>query len=103
MAERPLSEFVEDAFIRCRALQAPLTARLQAFADELRRLRPQFAAEVDALVTRLVESDAGATATTVGELTPACLLPASPVRPVPSNALLGEGLFASVFLTGESG
>src|SRR3546814_4532734 len=40
MAERPLSEFVEDAFIRCRDLQAPLTARLQAFADELRRLRP---------------------------------------------------------------
>src|SRR3546814_966224 len=62
MAERPLSEFVEDAFIRCRDLQAPLTARLQAFADELRRLRPHFAEAVDALVNRLVESDAGATA-----------------------------------------
>src|SRR3546814_7952459 len=48
MAERPLSEFVEDAFIRCRDLQAPLTARLQAFADELRRLRPHFAEAVDA-------------------------------------------------------
>src|SRR3546814_13292231 len=43
IAERPLSEFVEDAFIRCRDLQAPPTARLPAFAADFRRLRPPFA------------------------------------------------------------
>src|SRR3546814_308158 len=101
MAERPLSEFVEDAFIRCRDLQAPLTARLQAFADELRRLRPHFAEAVDALVNRLVESDAGATAPKVGELMPEFLLPDEQGRLVRLNDLLGEGPVAIVFNRGQ--
>src|SRR3546814_15488957 len=100
MAERPLSEFVEDAFIRCRDLQAPLTARLQAFADELRRLRPHFAEAVDALVNRLVESAAGATAPKVGELMPEFLLPVEQCTLVHMNDTLGQGPGADVFLRG---
>src|SRR3546814_16056024 len=50
MAERPLSEFVDDAFIRCRYLPAPLTARLQPFADAIRCLRPTCAESADAPV-----------------------------------------------------
>jgi peroxiredoxin len=101
MAERPLSDFVEDAFIRCRDLQAPLAARLQAFADELRRLSPHFAEAVDALVNRLVESDAGATAPKVGEPMPAFLLPDEQGRLVRLNDLLGEGPVAIAFNRGQ--
>src|SRR3546814_15792064 len=91
MAERPLSEFVEHAFIRCRDLQAPLTARLQTFADELRRLRPHFAEAVDALVIRPIESDAGATAPTVGQQLPEFFLPDETGLLVRMNDLLGTG------------
>src|SRR3546814_14646680 len=74
MAQRPIDEILEDAFIRCRDLQAPLADRLQAFADEVRRLGPHFAEAVDALVNRLVEAGAGSTPPPVGETMPQYLL-----------------------------
>jgi len=101
MAERPIGEILEDAFIRCRDLQAPLADRLQAFADEVRRLRPHFAEGVDALVNRLVESDAGATAPKVGEPMPAFLLPDEQGRLVRLYDLLGEGPVAIAFNRGQ--
>jgi len=101
MAERPLSDILEDAFIRCRDLQAPLAVRLQAFADELRRLYPHFAEAVDALVNRLVESGAGATAPKVGEPMPAFLLPDEEGRLVHLYDLLGEGPVAVSFNRGQ--
>ena len=75
MTEPKLSDLLEQSFARCRNLEVPLGDRLQAFANELRRLVPHFQTAVDSLVTRLAESNAGATAPKVGEPMPAFLLP----------------------------
>jgi hypothetical protein len=75
VTETKLSDLVEESFVRCRNLEVPLADRLQAFANELRRLDPHVQATIDALVSRLATSDAGATAPKVGEPMPAFLLP----------------------------
>jgi hypothetical protein len=74
MAEPTLSHILEDVLVRCRKLEAPLADRLQAFANELRRLGPHFAEAIDALVKRLAETDAGANAQ--GGRADACVLAA---------------------------
>jgi len=101
MTERSLDDILEDAFVHCRNLDAPLADRLQAFANELRRLIPDFTAAVDALVGRLAENDAGATAPKVGEPMPAFLLPDEQGRLVRLADLLGEGPIAIAFNRGH--
>jgi peroxiredoxin len=68
-------DLFEAAFRRCRDLDACLHDQLQAFANEVRKLAPAFAASVDALITRLQASDAGGAAPRVGEVLPPFLLP----------------------------
>jgi peroxiredoxin len=87
--------------IRSRNLDAPLTDRLKAFAYDLRRLVPNFTASVDALVSRLEENDAGATAPKVGEPMPAFLLPDEEGRLVHLHDLLDEGPLALAFHRGH--
>jgi peroxiredoxin len=102
MAERaPISDILEEAFIRCRNLEVPLADRLQAFANEVRRLGPHFAAAVDALVSHLVESNAGVAAPKVGEPMPTFLLPNEQGRLVRLDDLLGEGPVAIAFNRGQ--
>ena len=91
MTKPKLTDKLEDSFARCRALDAPLADRLQAFADELRRLVPSFAAAVDTLVSRLAESNAGATAPKVGEPMPSFLLPDEQGRLIRLEDFLGKG------------
>jgi peroxiredoxin len=101
MTERAVSHALEEAFLRCRELEAPLADRLQAFTNEVRRLRPDFAATVDALVGRLAEIDAGATAPQVGEPMPPFLLPDEQGRLVRLGDLLGQGPVAIAFHRGH--
>ena len=101
MTETKLSEILEESFVRCRDLEAPLADRLQAFADELRRLDPRFAAAIDALVSRLAESHAGATAPKVGKPMPPFLLPDDQGRLVRLEDLLGKGPVALAFNRGH--
>jgi len=101
MTERALSHALEEAFIRCRDLEAPLADRLQAFTNEVRRLRPDFAATVDALVGRLADINAGATAPKVGEPMPGFVLPDEHGRLVKLDDLLGEGPVAIAFHRGH--
>ena len=101
MTETKLSEILEESFVRCRDLEAPLADRLQAFANELRRLSPRFGAAIDALVGRLAESHAGATAPQVGERMPAFLLPDDQGRLVRLEDLLGKGPVALAFNRGH--
>jgi peroxiredoxin len=101
MTETKLSERLEESFVRCRDLEAPLADRLQAFAGELRRMGPRFAAAVDALVSRLAESHAGATAPKVGEPMPPFLLPDDQGRLVRLEDLLGKGPVALAFNRGH--
>jgi hypothetical protein len=75
MMDPKVSAQLEEAFVRCRNLEVPLADRLRTFATEVRRLGPHFQAVVDALVSRLAENNAGATAPKVGEPMPAFLLP----------------------------
>jgi len=101
MTETKLSEILEESFVRCRDLEAPLADRLQAFANELRRLSPRFGAAIDALVSRLAENHAGATAPKVGEPMPAFLLPDDQGRLVRLEDLLGKGPVALAFNRGH--
>ena len=101
MAERTLGDILEDVFVRCRNLEAPLADRLQAFGNELRRLGPHFVVTIDALVSRLAASDAGSTAPKVGEPMPAFLLPDEQGRLVGLHDLLGEGPVAIAFHRGQ--
>ena len=84
-------KLVEECFVRCRNLELPLADRLQAFANDLRRLSPRFQTVVDALVSRLAENDAGATAPKVGEPMPSFLLPDEQGRLVRLEDILDEG------------
>jgi peroxiredoxin len=97
----PISEILEEAFVRCRNLEVPLADRLQAYADEVRRLGPNFAAAVDALVSRLEESNAGAKAPKVGEPMPNFLLPNEEGRLVRLDDLLSDGPVAMAFNRGH--
>jgi hypothetical protein len=74
MTESKVSDQLEECFVRCRGLEVPLADRLQAFANEVRRLGPHFQTAVDALVSRLAQSNAGAAAPKVGEPMPAFVL-----------------------------
>ena len=53
MNSKPLSELLEEAFVKCRDMDASLAERLQAFAEAVRDLGPIFQSSVDDLVTRL--------------------------------------------------
>jgi len=101
MTETDFGEILEESFVRCRDLDAPLADRLQAFANELRRLDPRFAAAIDALVGRLAESHAGGVAPRVGEPMPAFLLPDDQGRLVRLEDLLGKGPIALAFNWGH--
>jgi len=96
-----LSHLLEECFVRCRNLDAPLVDRLQAFANELRGFGPHFQAAVDALISRLRENDAGAAAPKVGEPMPAFLLPDERGELRCLNDLLDEGPVAVAFNRGH--
>jgi peroxiredoxin len=96
-----LSDIMDDTFTRARNLDASLADRLMTFANELRRLVPHFADAVDALVNRLVQSEAGAAAPKVGEPMPAFLLPDDQGRLVHLRDLLNEGPVAIAFHRGH--
>jgi peroxiredoxin len=100
MTEPKLTDLLEECLVRCRSLEVPLADRLQAFANELRRLGPHFQVAVDALVRRLAENDAGATAPKVGEPMPSFLLPDEQGRLVRLEDILGEGPVALAFNRG---
>ncbi|MCI0429935.1 MAG: AhpC/TSA family protein [Rhodospirillales bacterium] len=100
MAERALSDILEETFVRCRDLEVPLADRLQAFATEVRRMGPHFAVAVDSLVKRLMESGTGKTAPKVGEPMPPFLLPDNQGHLVSLDDLLSEGPVAIAFHRG---
>lgn len=101
MTKHALSAILDEAFIRCRDLDAPLADRLQAFADEVRRLGPHFAATIDAQIERLVQAGAGAGSPEVGEPMPRFLLPNEQGRLMSLGDLLNKGPIAIAFHRGQ--
>src|SRR5262252_4257602 len=75
MTDPSLAETLEACTQRCRDMDAPLGDRLSAFADDVRRLSPDFAKIVDGMVNRLAQAGAGASAPSPGETMPSFVLP----------------------------
>jgi peroxiredoxin len=95
-----LAEVLEQAFLACRSLDAPLATRLERFAGEVRRINPQFAAAVDRLVARLNAGEAGNTAPKPGEPMPPFVLPDDNSELVSLDQFLEKGPVAISFHRG---
>src|SRR4029079_15001663 len=101
MNSKPLSELLEEAFVRCRDMDASLAERLQAFADAVKSFGPVFQSSVDDLVERLREHDVGENAPRPGEQMPPFVLPDETGQLVTLEKLLGSGPVAVTFHRGH--
>ncbi len=91
MAEKTFAEILEDATNRSRNMDAPLSERLKAVADEVGRLSPEFAAIVDRMVARLEANSIGQSAPHPGEPMPDFMLPDEGGRLVRLTDLIEKG------------
>jgi hypothetical protein len=66
---------LDEAFRRVRDLDLSLQEQLHTLAETQRRERPEFAAAVDRLVTRLRHYGAGEAAPRIGDTMPSFVLP----------------------------
>lgn len=101
MKELTLSQILEEAFERARGLDAPLSARLESFADSVRIASPAFAEAVDRLIARLNLSGSGTTAPAVGDPMPPFMLPDDQGHLVTLEQLLAKGPVALSFHRGH--
>jgi len=101
MAAESFAEILEASTRRCREMDAPLGLRLQAFADDVRALNPDFADIVDRMVGRLKSAGAGESTPGPGDLLPAFLLPDQDGRLVSLDKLLNEGAVVISFHRGH--
>jgi peroxiredoxin len=95
------TETLDDAFRRVRDLDVSLQEQLRAFAETVRRERPEFAAAVDRLVTRLRQYGAGESAPQVGDSMPPFVLPDDTSQMVSLGELLNRGPVAVTFHRGH--
>ena len=96
MNSKPLSELLEEAFVKCRDMDASLAERLQAFAEAVRDLGPIFQSSVDDLVTRLRAYEVGEAAPKPGDKMPDFVLPDERGRsPLPFIGVIGARIAAS--------
>jgi peroxiredoxin len=101
MNSKPLSQLLEEAFVRCRDMDASLAERLQTFADAVRQFGPHFQDAVDHLVERLKQHDVGENAPKPGETMPNFVLPDETGQLVSLDALLEKGPVAVTFHRGH--
>ena len=101
MNSKPLSELLEEAFVKCRDMDASLAERLQAFAEAVRELGPIFQSSVDDLVTRLRAHEVGETAPKPGDQMPDFVLPDERGQLVSLEQLLKKGPVAVTFHRGH--
>jgi len=92
---------LDEAFRRVRDLDLSLQEQLRALAETLRRERPEFAAAVDRLVTRLRHYGAGEAAPKIGDSMPSFVLPDESAQTVPLEELLDRGPVAVIFHRGH--
>jgi peroxiredoxin len=91
MADKTFAEILDAATDQSRDMEAPLRERLQAVADEVRRVSPEFADTVDRMVARLKAAHVGETAPRPGEPMPDFVLPDEGGRLVRLADLLEKG------------
>lgn len=97
---KTLAETLDEITQRCTEMEAPLADRLQAFAEEVRRMGEHFAVAVDRMVERLRSSGAGTTAPQPGEPMPPFVLPDETGHLVGLDDLLAKGPVAVAFHRG---
>jgi len=97
----PLSEVLETCTIRCKTMDAPLSVRLAAFADDVKTLAPEFTAIVESMVSRLKSAGAGEHAPDIGEDMPPFVLPDEQGRLVALISLLEAGQTVIAFHRGH--
>jgi peroxiredoxin len=95
------SKTLDAAFEEARALDAPLSERLAAYAQSVRELQAPFAEAVDRLVVRLQQGTAIAVAPKEGDPMPPFLLPDDSGRLVALGDLLIQGPLAVTFARGH--
>jgi peroxiredoxin len=100
MNSAPLSA-LNDAFVRCRDMDASLDERLAAYSREVRKHLPVYADAVDRLVERLSGSGAGMAAPRPGDPMPAFVLPDESGHLVSLDSLLRDGPVAITFHRGH--
>src|SRR2546422_7573265 len=101
MNSKPLSDLLEEAFVQCCDMDGSLAERLQAFAEAVTRLGPNFQVAVDQLVARLREHDVGENAPKPGEPMPSFVLPDDKGQLVSLDTLLEKGPVAVTFHRGH--
>ncbi len=92
---------ISDAFEDALAMDAPLSARLAAFARSMRDLGTPYAAAYDRLVGRLVEGKVGAAAPNAGDPMPPFVLPGEQGELVGLEELLAAGPLVVSFNRGH--
>src|SRR6516164_542815 len=95
------TQIADDAFRRVRDLDVALRKKLRMFADTARRERPEFAAAVDRLVSRLRRYGAGESAPRIGEPMPSFVLPDETAQMISLEELLNRGPVAVTFHRGR--
>ena len=95
------AEILEACTQRCREMDAPLADRLNALANDVRRLDPSFAEVVERMVSRLHAIDAGTSAPSVGDPMPPFVLPDETGRLVGLAQLLERGPVVMSFHRGH--
>jgi peroxiredoxin len=101
LSEPTFAEVLEACTERCRNMNAPLSDRLNAFADDVRRLSPAFADIVDRMIARLRAGGAGAGAPEIGEEMPPFVLPDETGHLVGLDELLKRGQVVISFNRGH--
>jgi peroxiredoxin len=92
---------LDDAFRRVRDLDVSLREQLRTFSETVRRDRPEFAAAVDRLISRLRRYGAGESAPQIGEPMPPFILPDVNAQMVSLDELLNRGPIAVTFHRGH--
>ena len=95
------TETLDDAFRRVRDLDVSLQEQLHAFAETVKRERPEFAAAVDRLIQRLRQYGAGESAPQIGESMPPFVLPDETGQMTSLEELLNRGSVAVTFHRGH--
>lgn len=101
MSEETLSQKLERSTLKCLSMDAPLSERLQAFADDVAAFSPEFASIVERLVERLRTVGVGKMTPRPGEVMPPFLLPNQDGRLVALENLIDRGPVVVSFHRGQ--
>ncbi len=91
MSGMSIAEELERCTNRCRNMDAPLAARLEALAVDVASLAPDFTEIVERMIARLRTAEVGQSAPQRGEPMPPFLLPDQASRLISLDSLLAEG------------